>query len=160
MMSTMIRTKTGGRWRLLEGLRALWDPSSARLYLPARRASNSANLPLESSTDRCPSRPLLGGAILIANLELEFHVSPIRITKLGFSNRKYSPLFRPPWRIAISRSALSSAVAHRPLRLGQPGAEGPVVGRFLIVTPRLEFRAIKTKQTPSWISNRYKLRIL
>jgi hypothetical protein len=154
----MVRAKTGGRWRLLESLRALWDRSFARRHLPAPRASNSANLTRVSSTDRCPSRPLRRSAILIANLELEFHVSPIRITKLRFSNRKYSPLFRPPWRIAISRSALSSAVAHCPLRLGRHGAGGLVVSSFLIVTPRLEFRAIKTKQTPSSISNRYKMR--
>ncbi len=156
----MVRTKTGGRRRPLGSLRALWDRSAARLHVPAPRASNSANLTPASSTDRCPSRPLLGGAILIANLELEFHVSPIRITKLRFSNRKFSRLFRPLWRIAIPRSALSSAVAHRLPHLGRHGAGGPVVSRFLIVTPRLEFRAIKTKQTPSSISNRYKMRIL
>jgi hypothetical protein len=154
----MVRAKTGGRWRLLESLRALWDRSFARRHLPAPRASNSANLTRVSSTDRCPSRPLRRSAILIANLELEFHVSPIRITKLRFSNRKYSPLFRPPCRIAISRSALSCAVAHFPLRLGRRVAGGPVASRFLIVTPRLELRAIKTKQTPSSISNRYKIR--
>jgi hypothetical protein len=147
-----MKTTTGIRRRLLGGLRALWDRSAARRHLPARRASSSANLTRVSSTDRCPSRPLRGGATLIANLELEFHISPIRITKLRFSKRKYSPLFRPPWRIAISRSALSCAVAHVPLRLGRPGAGRPVVSRFLIVTPRLEFRAIKTKQTPSSIS--------
>ena len=157
-MSTMARTKTGGRRWLLESLRALWDRSFARCHLPAPRASSFANLTPVSSTDRCPSRPLRRGEILIANLELEFHVSPIRITKLRFSNRKYSPVFRPPWRIAIPRSALSSAVAHCPLRLGRHGAGGLVVSRFLIVTPRLEFRAIKTKQTPSSISNRYKMR--
>src|SRR5580704_2196214 len=126
--------------------------------LAARLASNSATLWPKSSTDRYPSKPLGGGASLIANLELKFHVSPIRITKLRFSNRKYSPLFRPAWRIAISRSALSSAVAHCPLRLARHGAGGLVVSSFLIVTPRLEFRAIKTKQTPSSISNRYKMR--
>jgi hypothetical protein len=156
----MVSTKTGSRRRLLEDLRARCERPSVSRHLPAPRASSSANLTPVSSTDRWPWRALRGGVSLIANLELEFHVSPIRITKLGFSNRKYSPLFRPPWRIAISRFALSSAVAHRPLRLGQPGAEGPVVSRFLIVTPRLEFRAIKTKQTPSSISNRYKMRIL
>jgi hypothetical protein len=32
---------------------------------------------------------------LIANLELEFHVSPIRITKLKFSNRKYFAIACP-----------------------------------------------------------------
>ena len=30
---------------------------------------------------------------LIANPELEFHVSPIRITKLEFSNRKFFAIF-------------------------------------------------------------------
>jgi hypothetical protein len=30
---------------------------------------------------------------LIANLELEFHLSPIRITKLKFSNRKFFAIF-------------------------------------------------------------------
>jgi hypothetical protein len=160
MMSTMVRTKAGRRRWLLASLRALGDRSFARRHLPAPRASTSANLTPVPSRDRCPSKPLPGGAILIANLELEFHVSLIRITKLRFSNRKYSQLFRSPSRIAISRSALSSVVAHRPLRLGRHGAGGPVVSRFLIVTPRLEFRAIKTKQTPSSISNRYKTHIL
>src|SRR5579862_1216915 len=160
MMSTMARTKTGSRRWLLESLRAVWDRSSARRQVPAPRASSSANLTPVSSTDRCLSKPLLGGTSLIANLELEFHVSPIRITGLRFTNRKYSSLFCPPWRIAIPRSAVSSVVAHRPLRLGRPGAGGAVVTKFLIVTPRLEFRAIKTKQTPSSISNRYKMRIL
>jgi hypothetical protein len=42
--------------------------------------------------------------------------------------------------------------------LARLGAEGSLVSRFLIVTPRLKFRAIKTKQTPSSISNRYKTR--
>ena len=149
-MSTMVRTKAGsGQW-LLESLRALWDRSFARCHLPAPRASSFANLTPVSSTDRCPSRPLVGGASLIANLELEFHASPIRITKLRFSNRKYSPLFRPPWRIAIPGSALSSALAHCPLRLGRPGAGSPVVSRFLIVTPRLEFRVSKTNAIPNF----------
>ena len=158
MMSTLVRTKAGSRGWPLESLRTLWDRSFARRHVPASRASSSANLTPVSSTDRCPSRPLRRGEILIANLELEFHVSPIRITKLRFSNRKYSPVFRPPWRIAIPRSALSSAVAHCPLRLGRHDVSGLVVSSFLIVTPRLEFRAIKTKQTPSSISNRYKMR--
>jgi len=159
MVRTMVKTKTGGRLRALKSPRALWDRSFARGHLPAPRGSSSANLTPVSSTDRCPSKHLRRGAILIANLELEFRVSPIRITKLRFSNRKYSPLFRPPRVIAISRSALSSAVAHCPLRLGRHDVS-LVVSRFLIVTPRLEFRAIKTKQTPSSISNRYKMRIL
>jgi hypothetical protein len=153
-----IKTKTGRRRWLLESLRTLWDRSFARRHVPAPRASSFANLTPVPSTDRCPSRALLGGTSLIANLELEFHVNPIRITKLRFSNRKYSPLFRPPWLIAIPRSAFSSLVAHCPFRLERLGAGGSVVSRFLIVTPRLDFRAIKTKQTPSSISNRYKMR--
>src|ERR1700739_3747620 len=118
-MSTMVRTKTGGRRWLLESLRALWNRPFARGHVPAPRVSSSANLTPVPSTDRCPSTHLLRSAILIANLELEFHVSPIRITKLRFSEPKYSQLFRPPGRIAISRSALSSAGAHRPPRLGR-----------------------------------------
>ena len=156
MMSTMVRTrvrtKIGSRRRPLGSPRALWDRSFAHRHLPARRASSSANVTPASSTDRYPSRRLRCSASLIANLELEFHVNPIRITKLRFPNRKYSTLFRPPWRIAISRSALSSAVAHCPLRLRRHGAGGLVVSRFLIVALRLEFRAIQTKQTPSSIS--------
>ena len=153
-----MKTTTGSRWCLLGSLRDLWDRSFARHHLPALRAPSSANLTPVPPTDRRPSRPLPGGAILIANLELEFHVSLIRITRLRFSNRKYSQLFRPLWRITIPRSALSSAVAHCPLRLRRHGAGGLVVSRFLIVTQRLEFRAIKTKQTPSSIPNRYKMR--
>jgi len=153
-----MKTTTGSRWCLLESLRAQCERPSGRHHLPIPRAFNSENLTPGPSTDPYPSRPLRRGEILIANLELEFHVSPLRITKLRFSNRKYSPLFRPPWRITISRSAVSSAVTDRPLALRQRGTEGPVVSRFLIVTPRLEFRAIKTKQTPSSIPNRYKMR--
>jgi hypothetical protein len=41
-----------------------------------------------------------GLSFLIANLELEFHLSPIRINELRFSNRKYSQLFHSPGRIA------------------------------------------------------------
>ena len=153
-----MKTTTGIRRRLLESLRAKCDRPSVGRDLAAPQASNSANLRPESSTDRYPPSPLRCATSLIANLELEFLVSPIRITKLKFSNRKYSALFRALWGVAISRSAVSSAVAHCPIRLRRHGAGGPVVSRFLIVTPRLEFRAIKTKQTPSSISNRYKLR--
>jgi hypothetical protein len=49
-----------------------------------------------------PSRSL---PLLIANLELEFHISPIRIIELRFSNRKYSQLFHSPWRIVEGAQA-------------------------------------------------------
>ena len=38
---------------------------------------------------------------LIANLELEFHVSPIRISNIRFSNRKKTQFLRAPWRVAV-----------------------------------------------------------
>ncbi len=156
-MNVTMRTKAGRPRRLLDNPRGQCDGLSLRRYLLAPRTSTPANLPPESSTGCFPPRPLRGGAILIANLELEFHVSPIRITKLRFSNRKYSPLFRPPWRIAISRSAVSSVVADRPLGLRRPGGGTPLFTKFLGVTPRLEFRAIHTKQNSSSVSNRYKM---
>ena len=142
-------TKTGSRrqpWKASG--HSVMDRPFAVTFHPLQ-AFNSANLPPVLSTDHCSSSPLRGSASLIANLELELQVSPIRITKLRFSNRKYSPLFRPPRRIAISRSAVSSVVADRPLALRRPGAEGPLVGKFLIGTQGLEFRAIQTKQTSS-----------
>ena len=47
---------------------------------------------------------------LIANLELEFHVSPIRITKLKFSNRKFFAIFSSKRvRDGASRAAFSSS---------------------------------------------------
>jgi hypothetical protein len=49
-----------------------------------------------------------GLSFLIANLELEFQLSPIRITELRFSNRKYSQLFHSPWRIAKDSQATCS----------------------------------------------------
>ena len=148
-MSMMVRTKTGSRRWPLGSLRAQCHGPSVRRCLPAPQALHSANLTPVSSTDPFPPKALRGGASLIANPELEFHVSPIRITKLGFSNRKYSPLFRPPWRLAISRFTVSSIVADRLLAQWRLGAEAPLVDKFLIGTQGLEFGAIQTKQTSS-----------
>src|SRR5579862_3999362 len=79
-------------------------------------------------------------AFLIANLELEFHLSPIRISNLKFSNRKF---------LAIFAAKFSTQ--------GEPRA--PFFGpQSLIVTPRLELLATHTKQTPNRNSNRYKSR--
>ena len=155
-MSPMARSKASKR-RFLGSVRGQRDRPSARRQLLAR-ASSSVNLAPVSSTDRCASRPLRGGAILIANLELEFHVSPIRITKLRFSNRKYSPLFRSTWRIAISRSAVSSVVVDRPFALRRHRAKRPLVTKFLIGTQGLEFRRNSNKTNLITISNRYKMR--
>jgi hypothetical protein len=58
-----------------------------------------------------------GLSSLIANLELEFHLSPIRITKLRFSNRKYSQLFHSPWRIAEGSQAAFPRRSNRNSRI-------------------------------------------
>src|SRR5260370_42541748 len=48
---------------------------------------------------------------LIANLELEFHVSPIRISNLKFSNRKKTRVLHAPWRVAVCSFTSSSLIA-------------------------------------------------
>src|SRR5580704_6236782 len=82
---------------------------------------------------------------LIANLELEFHVSRIRISKLGFSNRKFLSIF----------AAKFCAHGEPPAAFfsPQPPTSNP---QSLIVTPRLEFLATRSKQTPNQNPNRYK----
>src|ERR1700758_531878 len=84
---------------------------------------------------------------LIANLELEFHLSPIRISNLKSSNRKFFAIF-PPELVADGTScpAFSSP---------QPLASSR---QTLIVTPRLELLVTRTKRTPNQNSNRYKSR--
>jgi arginyl-tRNA synthetase len=47
------------------------------------------------------TKPLKSAKFLIANLELEFHISPRRISDLKFSNRKKKLVLRAPWRIAV-----------------------------------------------------------
>jgi hypothetical protein len=82
---------------------------------------------------------------LIANLELEFHISPIRISNLKFSNRKFFAIFSlKPDGDRKPRAAFSSP---------RPPASSI---QNLIVTPRLEFRPTCTKQNGSSKSNRYK----
>jgi hypothetical protein len=108
---------------------------------------------------------LPNAASLIANPELEFPVSRTKQRTEAKSNSKKTRVLHAPWRIAILarvdspwrmrvlrapsritilRSPLSFAVARPQLGLKRTGAEGSLVTRFLIVTPRLEFCAIKT----------------
>jgi hypothetical protein len=84
---------------------------------------------------------------LIANLELESQVSPIRISNLNFSNRKFLSIF----------AAKFCAHGEPPAAFfsPQPPTSNP---QSLIVTPRLEFLATRTKQTPNQNPNRYKSR--
>ena len=98
---------------------------------------------------RCPSV----FPILIANLELEFRVSPIRITDLRFSNRKFFAIsclaFQPSSTHIHTSAASSFSVQRRASSL-----------QNLIETPRLEFRATPTKQSSLPISNRDKNALL
>jgi hypothetical protein len=70
---------------------------------------------------------------LIANLELELNVNPIRINELEFPNRKYFAIFR----VGLERF---SAI--------------PLPRTFLIETPRLKSLATPRKQRLSADSNR------
>ena len=98
---------------------------------------------------RCPSV----FPFLIANLELEFRVSPIRIKDLKFSNRKFFAIFCVAFRPSsthIHTSAASSFSVQR---------RAPCL-QNLIETPRLEFSATHTKHSSLPISNRDKNALL
>ena len=128
------------------------DNSRGRSQSPPGSRSTHQNLCLSAAAPpnaliflRCPSV----FPFLIANLELDFRVSPIRITDLRFSNRKFfaiSCLAFQPSSTHIHTSAASSSSAQRRASSLQN----------LIETPRLEFRATPTKQSSLPISNRDK----
>jgi len=86
---------------------------------------------------------------LIANPELEFHVTPIRISDLKFSNRKFFAVFsyalprEPSFRLIASVFFSNLQTLTSNLQL-------------LIETPRLEFLATPTKQSLTPNSNRDK----
>ena len=83
---------------------------------------------------------------LIANLELEFPVTRCKQMAEPVSNRKYFAVFDLPPRSVGPNS---------------PASRHPsLVTDFLIDTPRLEFLATSTKQSPTSDSNRYKTRSL
>jgi hypothetical protein len=86
---------------------------------------------------------------LIANLELRFKLSPIRISDLKFSNRKFS---------AISLDAFQPSATHLPTSAVSFSSIQRRASclQNLIETPRLEFFATPTKQSSLPISNRYK----
>jgi hypothetical protein len=86
-------------------------------------------------TQQTATTPLPLCKFLIANLELEFKLSAIRINDLKFSNRKFSTIFynaQPPSHlVSLVTSRLSLAVA------------------FLIETPRLEITVSSTLSAAS-----------
>ena len=80
--------------------------------------------------------------LLIANLELEFHVSPLRITDLKFSNRKF---------FTVSRVAFQPHATQLPTSTVSSSSIQPLASSFqnLIGTPRLEFRPNTTNHVSS-----------
>jgi hypothetical protein len=115
-------------------------------------SASAVTLPKAPISCRCPSV----FTFLIANLELEFLVSPIRITDLKFSNRKFFAISCPkeprvyPGALGFQPAPPSS----RPCLLATHPSS--LATAFLIETPRLEFHATPTKQSPLPISNRDK----
>jgi hypothetical protein len=101
---------------------------------------------------------------LIANPELEFNVSYIRINDLEFSNRKFSAIFHfmsPTLKRPSPRPVIPPALTQEGKASGQDArAEGsqlsphstlppPAQVKLLIGTPRLEIRVTPTKQNQS-----------
>ena len=93
---------------------------------------------LHSSVQRPPSRL----QFLIANLELEFRVSAIRINELKFSNRKFLAILRPPFWILSS------------FELQVPSFQN------LIENTPLRFRLTHTRTSLLEISNRERMAFL
>jgi len=110
-----------------------------------RRALSQAPSSVFQQTCLPPSR------FLIANLELDLHVSPIRISQLKFPNRKYFAIFR----VALQTNAVS---APAPAAAASPSSTQRLSPSLqnLIETPRLEFPAKPTKQSPFADPNRDK----
>jgi len=105
-----------------------------------RRALSQAPSSVFQQTCLPPSR------FLIANLELDLHVSSIRISELKFPNRKFfASHFRAAQFPAPASAASPSSIQRLSPRLQK-----------LIETPRLEFPATPTKQSPLADPNRDK----
>jgi|HubBroStandDraft_4_1064222.scaffolds.fasta_scaffold37184_3 hypothetical protein len=113
---------------------------------------------------RLVARPATGALLapsqrhfLIANLELKFNVSYIRINDVKFSNRKFFAIFHyifPSLKPPTSRSVVLKASGQdarpegsrlRPHSIPSPSAQV----KPLIETPRLEIRVTSRKQNQS-----------
>lgn len=120
--------------------------SVVRINYNSTRRPPSPAIPISALRISQPNsgfqRPASSLQFLIANLELKFRVSPIRINELKFSNRKFFAILRGVFRISSSLELQVSSLQN------------------LIVTPKFKFSATRTKQTSSSISNRYKPRFL
>jgi hypothetical protein len=96
---------------------------------------------------------------LIANLELELHVNPIRIRELNFPNRKYFAIFHAAFHSGVLLLHASTASSSS-IQRSAPSLQNPWPPRRLIETPRLELLATPTKQSRIPNSNRDKKRVL
>ena len=98
---------------------------------------------------------------LIANLELEFHVNPIRISDLKFPNRRFLAIFHVAFQTcALSFPASTSTASPSSIRRPASSFRNPWPPWRLIETPRLKSRATPTKQEPVARSNRDKNGVL
>ena len=132
-----ISEKHTSRWRLSEGRTAPRRGLSVQRVSVAFRAFPRAQAPL----------PTPAAKFLIANPRLEFPLSYSKQRTGAKSNRE---------RMTISCLSFSVFSGFEPQASSLQNPWPPCRGR-LIVTPRLEFRATRTKQTSSSISNRYKM---
>jgi hypothetical protein len=69
---------------------------------------------------------------LIANLELEFRVTPIRITKLQFSNRKFFAISSSPTRATNRESQATEFLIENARLNSELSVKDPTVCKFLI----------------------------
>ena len=115
-------------------------------------SSSAVTAPNALISRHCPSV----FTFLIANLELEFRVSPIRITDLKFSNRKFFAISCPeePRVYPGARGFQPAPHSSRPCLLATQHSS--LATAFLIETPRLKFSATPTKQSLLPIPNRDK----
>jgi len=112
-----------------------------RFRVPASPARSQPPWHIRSAF--CSLRPCTSGnQPLIANVELEFRLTPLRISQIQISNRER---MAPP-HLGRADSGVRDR-ATRPL---------PLATGLLIVTPRVEFRTTHRKQSLSRSSNRYK----
>jgi hypothetical protein len=112
---------------------------------------------------RLVARPATGALLapsqrhfLIANLELRFNVSHIRINDLKFSNRKFFAIFhyifpslKPPTPRSVVLKASGQDARPEGSQLRPHSIASPSTVKLLIETPRLEIRVTSRKQNQS-----------
>src|ERR1700752_4974524 len=120
----------------------------SRIFPPQPRRTGSCPCP------QCAAS-FLDLRALIANLELEFNLSSIRINNLKFSNRKFLAISYPEFQPG-SAQLPASTIFIPSIQPPVSSFQKPSTLWRLIVTPRLGFHATARKQTPPLISNRCK----